>query len=83
MSELSVEQLEELHKTCFQNRQDLAGAEQCGCFCCLAVFDFRQIVKWCDLNKTALCPDCGIDSVLATNDIAVLQQMNTHYFMQS
>lgn len=40
----------------------------CGCFNCLEIFSPELINQWFDTqgngDKTALCPYCGIDSVL-------------------
>lgn len=42
----------------------------CGCFYCLRIFDPAEIVEWiiddnpCDRHGTAICPHCGIDSVI-------------------
>ena len=39
-------------------------SQQCGCFCCGAVFPANIVVDYVDDNRTALCPRCNIDSVL-------------------
>ncbi len=41
----------------------------CGCFYCLKIFDPKEIEEWLDAENgdplgTALCPYCGIDSVI-------------------
>lgn len=42
----------------------------CGCFYCLRIFDPSEIEEWIiadnpiDKNGTAICPHCGIDSVI-------------------
>lgn len=38
---------------------------RCGCFYCLQIFDGEQILEWVDDGRTALCPFCGIDSVIS------------------
>lgn len=44
-----------------ETRQD----KRCGCFYCLRVFDPSEIEEWIeDERDTALCPYCGIDSVI-------------------
>jgi hypothetical protein len=58
--------LELAHKLSSHNRQQIAQSEVCGCFYCLAVFGPSEIEKWVDNNDTALCPKCGIDSVLGS-----------------
>lgn len=34
------------------------------CFCCFKQFLFSDIVNWWDKGMTAVCPRCGVDSVL-------------------
>ncbi|MCW5824285.1 MAG: cytoplasmic protein [Cyanobacteria bacterium TGS_CYA1] len=42
-------------------------SELCGCYYCLDIFSFYQIVDWADREKdTAICPGCGIDSVIGS-----------------
>lgn len=42
----------------------------CGCFYCLRIFNPSEIEEWIiddnpiDKNGTAICPHCGIDSVI-------------------
>ncbi|MBM3979925.1 MAG: cytoplasmic protein [Planctomycetes bacterium] len=50
-----------------RHRCELEASAHCGCFYCLAVFDPVEIESW--LNEgdgTALCPRCGIDSVIGS-----------------
>ena len=68
------------------NREQLKQSKRCGCFDCVKIFDPSEIVEWCDLDEdTALCPYCGIDSVLGdasgfeiTGEL--LQQMHDYWF---
>ena len=46
------------------NRPALENDTICGCFYCLAIFNPTEITEWCDDDDTALCPYCGIDSVI-------------------
>jgi hypothetical protein len=43
----------------------LCGA-RCGCFYCKSIFAPSKIVEWVDDDDTALCPFCGIDSVIGS-----------------
>ena len=61
----------EAHKHSIQHRKELADSDTCGCFYCLSIFDYASIDDWCDeddneIGQTALCPRCGIDSVIGT-----------------
>ena len=52
------------------HRKDVLESDSCGCFCCCAVFRPSDIKEWTDKRKgegrTALCPKCGVDSVLGS-----------------
>lgn len=54
----------EAHACCTRNREMLEKDARCGCFHCLRVYDPVQIQKWIDNGQTALCPHCGVDSVI-------------------
>jgi len=58
------------HKHSTDHRKEILECEQCGCFYCLAVFGPGEIKKWIDeveeVGQTALCPVCGIDSVIGS-----------------
>jgi hypothetical protein len=86
---------ESLHRYSSNNRELLAKSEAAGCFYCGAMFSASEIKDWVDgkqLNTggletgvTALCPRCGIDSVLpAAAPInltqSLLAEMHDHWF---
>ena len=52
------------HRLCESNQEELKGAQVCGCFYCLRIFDPKEIVWEDESDHTAMCPYCGIDSVL-------------------
>jgi hypothetical protein len=52
------------HSSC--HRRELAASESCGCFYCLSIFEPVEIERWVDKGGTALCPRCGIDSVIGS-----------------
>lgn len=55
----------EAHKFSINNREELQKDKKCGCFYCLKIFDPKEIVFWIeDTSGTAVCPYCGIDSVI-------------------
>ena len=47
-----------------RHRKELEKDTVCGCFFCLNIFSPSEIIEWCDHEDTALCPHCGIDSVI-------------------
>jgi hypothetical protein len=62
-----------------RNRKILEGS--CGCYRCLETFNVEEIKDWTDGNKTALCPKCGIDSVLNTTDKELLKTIQTYWMI--
>ena len=72
------------------HRDAVSKAERCGCFHCCADFAPGEITEWIDPasddmqeGTTALCPKCGIDSVIPLNpamDVTFLQRMKDHGF---
>jgi len=60
------------HKFSINNREKLQKDKKCGCFYCLKIFSPKEITEYLqydhipiDKDGTALCPYCGIDSVLS------------------
>lgn len=57
------------HARSINHRTEIEASTTCGCFHCSATFPPADIRKWTDTNEpparhTALCPVCGIDSVI-------------------
>jgi len=52
------------------NHEDVLGrSDVCGCFYCLKTFPPSEIGEWVEEptgGRTAVCPHCGIDSVLGS-----------------
>jgi hypothetical protein len=86
---------ESIHKFCSRNRELLSRSDRAGCFYCQELFDPTEILDWVDGRQvetgdtadgtTALCPRCGIDSVLPSAAPIVLTkellaEMNAHWF---
>ena len=73
------------HKKCIRHRADIRSSRLCGCFYCKEIFSPGQIVDWVDDDDTALCPKCGIDSVIGDgSDLPVtkdfLETMHAAWF---
>ena len=82
-------ELRDVHRRCSWHRMELIASEVCGCFYCLRMFKPAAITQWTDKHQdegqTALCPYCGIDSVLGSASVATLTEdllikMRTAYF---
>ena len=52
------------HLMSSDHRGEIERSQFCGCFYCKRTFGPDQIVEWVDDDSTALCPHCGIDSVI-------------------
>jgi hypothetical protein len=74
------------HNHCSRHRSELEASQSCGCFYCLTIFPSKAIEHW--LNEgdgTALCPECGIDSVIGSASgfaitLEFLAQMHAFWF---
>jgi hypothetical protein len=79
------------------HREEILGSAKCGCFYCLEIFEPARILDWIDapdgqdhagindVGQTALCPRCGIDSVIGDKSgfpltVEFLRQMQGHWF---
>lgn len=67
------------------HRTQIEASDHCGCFYCLGVFSPSEITEWVDLDSTALCPKCGIDSVIGSaSSLPItpefLSKMHAHWF---
>lgn len=93
---LDLQIAKEAHRIAATNRQIVLASNECGCFHCEAIFSPTAINEWTEETQgnyseapdpfTALCPECGIDSVLgdasaypATNP-EFLHAMRLHWF---
>ena len=68
-----------------QHRAELEASGHCACFFCFKRFATSEIKAWVDANQTALCPHCGLDSVLGSGvdqriDDRFLRKMHQHYY---
>lgn len=76
----------EAHKLCSNNKEDLLKVNKCGCFNCLKIFNPVEIKEWIDdISGTAICPFCGIDSIIAESSKfpitkEFLEKMNKYWF---
>ena len=73
------------HKHSNRHRAELDESDACGCFYCLQIYPPTEIQEWIDDETTALCPYCGIDSVIGAKSgypitAEFLQKMKEHWF---
>lgn len=84
------------HAHSHNHRDELAASTRCGCFHCGSVYAPSDVVDWIDpppqlatelgrRGQTALCPRCGIDSVIGDASTypltpEFLAAMRAHWF---
>jgi hypothetical protein len=78
------------HKRSSIHRRELLAADFCGCFHCCKIYSPKTIEEWVDddaqgQGQTAMCPKCGIDSVISVSGDTVevrafLKKMRGHWF---
>ena len=67
------------------NKQAVRDENECGCYFCIRSFPSSAVVEFADRNAdTALCPNCGIDSVLpGVTDKAILSTAHERWFCET
>lgn len=73
------------HKHCRDNRGELLQSDRCAYFYCLKEYPQSEIREWTDKQQTAICPYCGIDSVIGSSagfplNQEFLARMHEHWF---
>jgi hypothetical protein len=82
--------LRNAHNRSRNHRAEVLSSGVCGCFYCCKTFRPDEIAEWCDTNpdgvgQTALCPKCGIDSIIGDRagyelTAQFLSRMRRHWF---
>ena len=74
------------HAHCADHRDEMQNSTIAGCFYCCETFPPSEIDEWIDDGQCAMCPRCGIDSVIGDAsgfpiaDKRFLQEMNGFWF---
>ena len=66
------------HTYSYSNKQDILSSNKCGCFFCNKIFDSKLISEPYinDIGgETAICPFCGVDSVLPDSKIELSEEL--------
>lgn len=65
------------------NRDALLSSQVAVCFYCFHQFQAVEIIEWCDeedkSSVTAICPYCGIDSVVGFNGPVDTEWVKKHH----
>ena len=64
----TFEQLMSEHNRSSRHRSVIMSGNACGCFYCLAAYEVDEIKEW-TCADTAICPKCGVDTVLGFNSL--------------
>ena len=77
--------LEEAHLHCTGNETALAGSDIAGCFYCCGIFPASEVTEFLEIDRTALRPECGIDSVIGDSSslpitAEFLDRMHDYWF---
>lgn len=69
------------HRYSNNNREILDKSARCGCFYCLNIYSPHKIIAWTDNGETAICPYCGIDSIIgdASGVLLSMEFLTTMY----
>jgi rRNA maturation endonuclease Nob1 len=54
-------------KLALRNRKTLEQVTECACYNCYKIYDTKEVKDYTDMEETALCPYCGVDTVLPVN----------------
>lgn len=73
------------HRHCTGNKDELRRSTVSGCFYCRSIYTPEEITDYIDHSTTALCPRCGIDSVIGdASGLPIteefLTRMNRYWF---
>lgn len=83
MSDLSPSLLEMYSTLALNNRSSVNISKMCGCYHCLKLFKSKKVVEY-TRSGTAMCPHCGVDSVLSDAQVTLtkdlLRAMSVHWF---
>ena len=85
----TIDALKAVYSHSIRNEESINNSDFCGCFHCISIFPVAD-VKLSDLIiekdgfKTAICPICGIDSVIGDASVEItaeiLEALNGLYF---
>ena len=73
--------IEEAHERSWKNASEIEDTTTCSCYYCCSTFKGSDIDEYVDNDETALCPVCGIDSVIPEEvNKEKLEEINKYNF---
>ena len=85
----TIPELNVFYSHSIRNEESILKSDSCGCFHCISIFPVgdvksSEMMVEKDGVKTAICPICGIDSVLGDASVEItaeiLEALNEYYF---
>ena len=85
----TIDALKAVYSHSIRNEESILKSDFCGCFHCISIFPVADVKSSAmmvekDGCKTAICPICGIDSVIGDASVEItaeiLESLNEHYF---
>ena len=85
----TIDALKAVYSHSIRNEESILKSDFCGCFHCISIFPVADVKSSAmmvekDGFKTAICPICGIDSVIGDASVEItaeiLESLNEHYF---
>ena len=85
----TIPELNVFYTHSIRNEESIRKSNLCGCFHCISIFPvadvkLSEMMVEKDGFKTAICPICGIDSVLGDASVEIsaelIESMNEYYF---
>lgn len=58
------QQLIDAHRHTMRNRAEIEASNMCACFDCGKTFPSCVVTAFIDDGQTAMCPHCGMDTVI-------------------
>lgn len=85
MTKTGVGDIIEARKHSRNNREEITHSHTCGCFHCRKRFNPAEITDWIEGEKTAVCPVCGVDSIIGDAagfpiTVGLLKTMKAYWF---
>lgn len=77
--------IKKIHAYASHNKALIEKSQKCYCFYCKNVMDSSEINRYLDEEETALCPKCGIDSIIPDGideniDKGIIEEMHDYWF---
>ncbi len=73
---MNQKSIEQAIKYATSNERALSNSDMAGCYYCKNIYPSNEVTDFLETERTALCPRCGIDSVIPSNSPIKLSPKN-------